>query len=702
MGRCLCTLHGEQDRVGCTCADANATVAMVNIELIRNIGIVAHIDAGKTTVTERLLFHAGELHKVGEVHDGAAEMDWMELERERGITITAAATALSWRDHDIHLIDTPGHVDFTMEVERSLRVLDGAVVVFSAVDGVEPQSETVWRQADKFHVPRIAFVNKMDRIGADFESVLEQMRKQLQANPAAVQLPMGAEDEFNGVIDLVAMQGYRLAGDLEQSSEPMELDEHWLESARQARQLLIEAVADVDEGMAELYLADQQPSNDQLAQALRRACLAQQVVPVFCGAALRNKGVDLLLDGIVGYLPSPEDLPPLTGTLPGGSGEIVTFKTGEKEPVCALLFKVAVDEGRRLVYLRVFSGCITPGMEVYNPRLGASERIARLFVMHSHKRQRTDKAGPGSIVAATGLRYTTTGDTLCSEQTPILLMDIEAYEPVMSLALELGSGSDSDKLELSLSKLADEDPTVLVRVDEETGQTLISGMGELHLEILVERLRREFKLSVSVGRPQVVFRETVSKVAEEKSVVERKLKDAELYGEASCRVSPRQRGKGMKFVCAVEAESGTPQAVIDAAMEGVRGGASSGPDGHPLTDMTVTLLSVAYKDLPEMLAGVQAAGSASVRKAIAAAGPVRLEPIMSLEVVSPDEDVGSVIGDLQSRGGLIQDVGWRGHMRLVKAQAPLANMFGYSTALRSLSHGRATFTMRFHIFDRMG
>ena len=682
-------------------AGTHATVAMMTIELIRNIGIVAHIDAGKTTVTERLLFHAGELHKVGEVHDGAAEMDWMELERERGITITAAATALSWRDHDIHLIDTPGHVDFTMEVERSLRILDGAVVVFSAVDGVEPQSETVWRQADKFHVPRIAFVNKMDRIGADFDSVLDQMRKQLHANPAAVQLPMGAEDEFNGVIDLVNMQAYRLAGDLEQSSEPIDLDAQWLDAAGEARQRLIESIAEVDEELAELYLADQEPGNDQLAQALCRACRSQQVVPVFCGAALRNKGVDLLLDGIVSYLPSPQDLPPLKGTRPGNSSEIVTLKAGEKEPACALLFKVAIDEGRRLVYLRVFSGCITPGMEMYNPRLGAKERIARLFVMHSHKRQRVDKAGPGSIVAATGLRYTTTGDTLCSEDSPVLLEDIQAYEPVMSLALELASSSDSDKLELSLSKLADEDPTVLVRVDEETGQTLISGMGELHLEILVERLRREFSLPVTVGRPQVVFRETVSKVAEEKALVERKLKDAELYGEASCRVAPRQRGKGMKFVCEVQAESGIPQPVIDAAMEGVRGGAISGPDGNPLTDVTVTLLSVAYKDLPEMLAGVQAAGSAAARKAIAAAGPVRLEPIMSLEVVAPDEDVGSVIGDLQSRRGLIQDIGWRGHMRLVKAQAPLSEMFGYSTALRSLSHGRATFTMRFHIFDRM-
>ncbi|MCJ7558556.1 MAG: elongation factor G [Gammaproteobacteria bacterium] len=674
----------------------------MNIELIRNIGIVAHIDAGKTTVTERLLFHAGELHKVGEVHDGTAEMDWMDLERERGITITAAATSLSWREHDIHLIDTPGHVDFTMEVERSLRVLDGAVVVFSAVDGVEPQSETVWRQADKFHVPRVAFVNKMDRIGADFHEVLSQMRKLLHAHPAALQLPMGAEDTFDGVIDLVTMQAFRMAGDLEQASEPIEMDDLWREKATQARQQLIETLADVDDVLAEIYLADQQPSDGQLLEAIRRTCHAQKAVPVFCGAALRNKGVDLLLDGIVNYLPSPADLPPVSGSVPGSSGEKITLQPSASESVSALLFKVAVDEGRRLVYLRIFSGQISAGMELYNPRLGIKERLARLFVMHSHKRSRVDQAGPGSIVAATGLRFTSTGDTLCSEEVPILLEDIQGYEPVMSLALEAATKADAEKLELSLSKLADEDPTVQVRVDEETGQTLISGMGELHLEVLVERLRREFGLQVTVGRPQVVFRETVSHTVEEKALVDRKLKDAELYGEVSCRVAPRQRGAGTEFLCEVEAQAGTPNGLIEAAMAGLQGGAGSGPDGHPLADITVTLLAVGYKDIPEAPAGVQAAASAAARKAVAAAGPVRLEPIMSIEVVTPDEDVGSVIGDLQSRRGLIQDVGWRGHMRLLKAQAPLASMFGYSTALRSLSHGRATFTMRFHRFDRMG
>ena len=674
----------------------------MNIELIRNIGIVAHIDAGKTTVTERLLFHAGELHKVGEVHDGTAEMDWMELERERGITITAAATALSWRDHDIHLIDTPGHVDFTMEVERSLRVLDGAVVVFSAVDGVEPQSETVWRQADKFRVPRVAFVNKMDRIGADFDEVLNQMRKLLHANPAALQLPMGSEDQFDGVIDLVTMQAFRMAGDLEQASEPIAMDAPWREKATLARQQLIETVADVDEALAEIYLAEQQPSEVQLLEAIRRACHAQKAVPVFCGAALRNKGVDLLLDGIVNYLPSPTDLPPVSGSLPGSPGEKITLQPSASESVSALLFKVAMDEGRRLVYLRIFSGQIKAGMELYNPRLGIKERLARLFVMHSHKRKRVDQAGPGSIIAATGLRFTTTGDTLCSDTVPILLEDIQGYEPVMSLALEAATKADAEKLELSLSKLADEDPTVQVRVDEETGQTLISGMGELHLEVLVERLRREFGLPVTVGRPQVVFRETISHSTEEKGLVDRKLKDAELYGEVSCRVAPRERGAGRAFLSEVEVQAGTPAGLIEAAMAGLQGGASSGPDGHPLVDISVTLLSVGYKDIPEAPAGVQAAASAAARKAVAAAGPVRLEPIMSIEVVTPDEDVGSVIGDLQSRRGLIQDVGWRGHMRLLKAQAPLASMFGYSTALRSLSHGRATFTMRFHRFDRMG
>jgi elongation factor G len=680
----------------------HGAVEGVKTELVRNIGIVAHIDAGKTTVTERLLFHAGELHKVGEVHDGAAEMDWMELERERGITITAAATAMSWRNHDIHLIDTPGHVDFTMEVERSLRVLDGAVVVFSAVDGVEPQSETVWRQADKFHVPRLAFVNKMDRIGADFESVLDQMRKQLNANPAPVQLPLGAEDQFEAVVDLINMQAYRLEGNIDKASEPVEMQDSWRESSELARQKLVEILADVDEELAEIYLADQRPDNQQLLESVRRACRKQTAVPVFCGAALRNKGVDLLLDGIVDYLPSPADLPPVTGSLAGSGDEKISLQPLATEPVCALLFKVAVDEGRRLVYLRVFSGEITAGMELYNPRLQIKERLARLFVMHSHKRKKVDKAGPGSIIAATGLRYTTTGDTLCTEAVPILLEDIHAYEPVMSLALEAATKADAEKLELSLAKLADEDPTVLVRVDEETGQTLISGMGELHLDILVERLRREFGLPVTVGRPQVVFRETIGDTAQEKALVDRKLKEAELYGEVGCRVEPRPRGSGMEFVNALEPQPGTPAGLVEAAMAGLRGGAGSGPDGHPLADICVTLLSVGYKDMPEAAAGVQAAASAAARKAVAKAGPVRLEPIMSIEVVSPDEDVGAVIGDLQSRRGLIQDVGWRGHLRLLKAQAPLASMFGYSTALRSLSHGRATFTMRFHRFDRMG
>jgi elongation factor G len=677
-------------------------VKIVKTELIRNIGIVAHIDAGKTTVTERLLFHAGELHKVGEVHDGAAEMDWMELERERGITITAAATALSWREHDIHLIDTPGHVDFTMEVERSLRVLDGAVVVFSAVDGVEPQSETVWRQADKFHVPRVAFVNKMDRIGADFSGVLDQMRKQLNANPAPVQLPLGAEDQFEGVVDLVNMQAYRLEGNLDKASEPVEMEASWLERAEQAREQLVEILAEVDEDLAEIYLADKRPGAEQLTLAVRRACRRLLAVPVYCGAALRNKGVDLLLDGIVDYLPSPADLPPVTGIQAGADSQKVSLRPLESEAISALLFKVAVDEGRRLVYLRVFSGEIAAGMELYNPRLQIKERLARLFVMHSHKRKKVDKAGPGSIVAATGLRFTTTGDTLCSEAAPIMLEDIHAYEPVMSLALEAATKADAEKLELSLAKLADEDPTVVVRVDEETGQTLISGMGELHLDVLVERLRREFNLPVTVGRPQVVFRETVSRVAEEKALVDRKLKDAELYGEVGCRVEPRQRGAGMEFLNALEPQPGTPAGLVEAAMAGLRGGAASGPAGHPLADISVTLLSIGYKDMPEAAAGVQAAASAAARKAVAKAAPARLEPIMSLEVVAPDEDVGAVIGDLQARRGLIQDVGWRGHLRLLKTQAPLAGMFGYSTALRSLSHGRATFTMRFHRFDSMG
>jgi len=675
---------------------------MAGIDRIRNIGIVAHIDAGKTTVTERLLFHAGELHKIGEVHDGAAEMDWMDLERERGITITAAATALPWREHEIHLIDTPGHVDFTMEVERSLRVLDGAVVVFSAVDGVEPQSETVWRQADKFRVPRLAFVNKMDRLGADFEGVMDQMRALLKANPVPLQLPIGAEDGFVGVVDLVRQRALEFSGAVDAPSREIEIPAQLQAQVDASRTALIEAVANEDDQLAEMFLQDQSPSETQLLAAIRRACIGLRLVPVLCGAALRNKGVDLLLDSVVDFLPSPEDLPPVTGEDPGDAEHKLTRMADDKAPFSALLFKVAMDQGRRLVYLRIFSGTLRPGQDVFNPRLGGKERVARLFVMHSHKRQRIDQAGAGSIVAATGLRFATTGDTLCTEDAPLLLAPIHGYEPVMSIAVEARSKADSEKLQFSLDKLVDEDPTVRVRVDEETGQTLVSGMGELHLEVLVERLRREFGMEVGVGRPQVVCRETVDRAAEAEARIERKLKDAELFGEARCRVAPRPRGAGIDVVSGLPAETSLPPGVLDAALQGLHGGISSGPGGHPMTDLSVILLAVAYRDLPEMLAGVQAASSAAARKAALAAGPVTLEPIMLLEVVVPEEDVGAVIGDLQARRGLVQDVGWRQHLRLVKAHTPLAAMFGYSTDLRSLTHGRATFTMRFHAFDRLG
>ncbi len=672
---------------------------MNSIHHLRNIGIVAHIDAGKTTVTERLLYHAGELHKVGEVHDGAAEMDWMELEKERGITITAATTRLAWRDYDIQLIDTPGHVDFTMEVQRSLRVLDGAVVVFSAVDGVEPQSETVWRQADRFAVPRIAFVNKMDRIGADFDAVLEAMRKQLGARPAAVQLPLGAEDAFDGIIDLVRMRAARYSGELDGAGDWTDIPQEHLDDARAARQRLVETLAEVDDAIADCFLNDQEASADELADALRRACLKQGAVPVLCGAALRNKGVDKLLDAVVDYLPAPTDLPPVEGVDPTNASVRISRSPSAKDPLAALLFKVAVDRGRRLVYLRVMSGVVRAGDEVYNPRLDATERVARLFAMHSHKRERLTEAGPGSIVAATGLKLSATGDTLCPRDAPLLLESIDADEPVMSLAVEARSKADADKLELALGKLADEDPTVRVHEEEETGQTLIGGMGELHLDVLIERLRREFGLGVTVGKPRVVCRETVSATGEGKAHIERQMKDIELYGEAACRVEPAPRGDGVTVVSAVADEDSYPAGVIEAALAGLGGGVQSGPSGHPMTDLKVTLESVGFRELPDMLAGVRAAGVTAARRAVADAQPAVLEPVMSLEVVVPEDDLGAVIGDLQARRAQVLDIGWRQQLRLVDATVPLAAMFGYSTDLRSLTHGRATFSLHFHAFD---
>jgi elongation factor G len=673
---------------------------MAKIDRIRNIGIVAHIDAGKTTVTERFLHHSGRIHRVGEVHDGEAQMDWMPEERERGITITAAATTLAWRDHEIHLVDTPGHVDFTIEVERSLRVLDGAVVVFCGVGGVEPQSETVWRQADKFHVPRLAFVNKLDRPGADFDAVVGQIRDRLAAPAVPLQLPIGSEEDFHGVVDLVRLRALRFSGDLETPDAVEEVPADRMPAARGARSRLIEALADADDAIAETWLEEREPTEQQVARAVRKACVERKIVPVLCGAALRNKGVRPLLDAVVDYLPSPADLPPVRGVDPTRPGVEVSRGPSDQEPLAALAFKVAMEEGRKSVFLRVFSGRIEPGQSVYNARAGESDRVARLFVVHADRRQRVDHAGAGSIVTATGLKHATTGDTLCSAEHPILLERIDAHEPVISIAIEPRSQQGRKKLDLALQKLVEEDPTFRVREDAETGQTLISGMGELHLEIVVNRLRREYGVEAAVGKPQVVYRETITAEAEGSATFERELKEAELYGEAACRVAPLARGEGIRVESAVAADA-HPPAVREAALSGLAEATQSGPDGYPMDDMKIVLLSLAYREGAQPEIGVKVAAGEALRRAVARASPVKLEPIMTVEVVVPEEHLGPVIADLKQRRAHIVDLGTGGALRVAEARVPLRRMFGYSTDLRSLTKGRATFTMEFHAYDHL-
>ncbi len=673
---------------------------MAKIERIRNIGVVAHIDAGKTTVTERFLHHSGKIHRVGEVHDGETQMDWMPEERARGITITAAATTFDWKHHEIHRIDTPGHVDFTIEVERSLRVLDGAVIVFCSVGGVEPQSETVWRQADKFRVPRLAFVNKMDRPGADFAAVVGQIRKRLGAPAVPLQLPIGSEDNFQGVVDLVRMQAVYVSQDIDDVGKVAPIPEELGDAVQVARDQLIEALADADDDVAELYLEEREPTEDQLMQAVRRASIDRKMVPVLCGAALRNKGVRLLLDAVVDYLPSPADLPPVRGVDPRHPDTSIERAPRDADPLAALAFKVAMHEGRKVVFLRVFSGRIEPGLAIYNVRVGDTEKVARLFTMHAHRRERLDGAGAGSIVAASGLKLATTGDTLCSESEPILLERIDTYEPVISIAIEPKNQQARKKLDLALGKVVEEDPTFRVREDLETAQTLISGMGELHLQIVVERLRREYGVEAAVGKPQVVFRETIGASAEASAVFERELKEATLFGDVRCRIAPRARGAGIRIESAVPAGTLRP-AIADAAMAGLREAAETGPNGFPMDDLEATLLAVSYRDDAQPEVGVNVAAGEAFRRALAQASPFRLEPIMSVEVVVPAEYLGAVIGDLQQRRAHIFDVGSGQETRVAQARVPLRVMFGYSTDLRSLTQGRATFTMEFHAYDNL-
>ena len=679
---------------------------MAKIDLVRNLGVVAHIDAGKTTVSERFLFHSGKIHKVGEVHDGETEMDWMDQERERGITITAAATTFEWKKHEIHLIDTPGHVDFTIEVERSLRVLDGAVVVFCGVAGVQPQSETVWHQADKFKVPRLAFVNKLDRVGASFPAVVADIRERLGANAVPIQLPIGVEDAFTGCIDLVRQKALMFTGDVTDAPEVTEIPADLAATAADARDQMIQALADLDDAIAVKYLEGQELTVAELDAAIRKATIAVKMVPVLGGTALRNKGIHPLLDAVLAYLPSPADLPPVTGVDPRSiksesGAERLSRAPKNAEPFAALAFKIAMDEGRKVVFMRIFSGTIEPGHEVLNVRTGKKEKVARLFHIHANKRERLEKGVAGEIVAAAGLKEATTGDTICDPKAPILLERIDTYEPVISQAIEAENQAAKERLDFALGKMTEEDPTFRTHEDPDTGQTLIRGMGELHLEIIVDRMKREYGVQARAGKPQVVYRETVLGEGEGHAVFERDLKEQAIYGEATCTVKNRQRGSGMDFKRALPPSLLLPDVVVAAAMQGLRDAASSGPDGYPLEDVEVTLTSLKLKEGANGEIGSRAAAAEAFRRAVQNASPSRLEPLMAVEVTVDDEFLGAVIGDLNQRRGQVQDVGSRGVKRLVSALVALRNMFGYSTRLRSLTEGRATFSMQFHAYDTL-
>ncbi len=666
----------------------------------RNIGIIAHIDAGKTTVTERVLFYSGRVHKMGEVHNGEATMDWMVEERERGITITSAVTSCEWKGHTINIIDTPGHVDFTIEVERSLRVLDGAIGVFCAVGGVEPQSETVWHQADRYKVPKIVFINKLDRIGADFFRAVQMIRDRLAAVPLVLQLPWGVEDSFKGVIDLLDMKGILWEDDsLGATFTPVPVPEEMAEEAARYRDLLLETLADKDDLVMERYLADEEIRVQELKAAIRKATTNMKLVPVFCGAALRNKGIQPLLDGIVDYLPSPLDVPPIAGKNPL-TGEVESRLPKAKGPFSALAFKVMMDQGRKMTYLRVYSGTVNAGDPVYNPGRGLVEKPARLLKMHSNKRERIGEASAGDIVAAMGLKLTTTGDTLCDEAHPILLETIQFNEPVISVAVEPKGVQDHDRLLDALGKLSDEDPTFKFRIDEETGQTLISGMGELHIEIIVGRLKREFLVPVNQGKPQVVYRETTTVPVEEESLFKRELAGQEHFAGIRIRISPLPRGTGNLFVNQCNDPMLT-EAFLEAISNGIAEAQAGGTLlGYPVCDIQTTLLGVQIKENLTDVMAFKAAANMGFRGAFQKGEPVLLEPIMKTEVLAPEEFTGEVIGDLNARQGKIDQIASTGAIQVMTASVPLSKMFGYSTALRSVTHGRGTFTMQFSHYDR--
>ena len=672
-------------------SDANRKVTL---EMTRNIGICAHIDAGKTTTTERILYYTGKVYKIGEVHEGTATMDWMEQEQERGITITSAATTCFWNQHRVNIIDTPGHVDFTVEVERSLRVLDGACAVFCAVGGVEPQSETVWRQANKYKVPRIAFVNKMDRTGADFESAVAQMRERLAANAIPIQLPIGKEAGFVGIVDLVRMKAYVWSGEeLGAKFEIVDIPADMTEAAKAAHTHLIEAVADKDEAIANLYLAGEDISPEALQAAIRRCVIANSLVPVICGAAFKNKGVQTLLDSVVNYLPSPVDIADVTGTNPDTKVE-EKRSADDNAPFSALAFKLWTDPyAGRLVFFRTYSGKVAKGSTIYNPRNNKRERIGRLLEMHANKREEIETVYSGDIGAFIGIKNVTTGDTLCDEDHPILLESITFPEPVISMAIEPNTKADRDKMGTALQRLAEEDPTFRLHTDEETGQTIISGMGELHLDIIKDRMFREFNVGATAGKPQVAYRETVTKASEGEGKFIRQSGGKGQYGHACVTITPGEPGSGVivedeivggsiprEFIGAVE------DGVIEAALTGVLA-------GYPMVDLKVEIVDGSFHEVDSSELAFKMAGIFAFKDACKKASPIMLEPIMSVEAITPEEHMGDVVGDLNGRRGRIGSIEARSNSQIIHAQVPLAQMFGYATALRSLSKGRASYSM---------
>ncbi len=671
------------------------------INKIRNIGIIAHIDAGKTTVTERVLFYSGRSHKIGEVHDGEAVMDWMPDEQERGITITSAVTTCQWKDCEIQIIDTPGHVDFTIEVERSLRVLDGAVGVFCAVGGVEPQSETVWHQADKYLVPKIAFVNKMDRVGADFFRVVEMIQDRLDANPLVLQLPVGREDSFRGVIDLLNMQ--QIVWETNDPGSPIKTTDiapELLESAKDYREQMIEKVAEADDSIMEAFLEEREISTKDLVSAIRRATLNLSVVPVLCGAALRNKGIQPLLDAVISFLPSPVEAPPIEGVHPEREGTL-SFDARDKGPLVALIFKVFMFEGRKLLFVRVYSGCLKAGGEVYNPTLKRKEKISRILRMHANKRERLDEAGPGSIVGVVGLKDSGTGQTLCQADAPVLLEAIEYYKPVISVSVEPKTHDDQDKLEHTLAKLMDEDPTLHVKEDEDTGQIILSGMGELHLDIVISRMKREYSTSVNVGKPQVVYRETLARQAVGKAEFDREIAGNRHYAEVELTVKPLARGSGTTFRAEASDEK-IPDIYIPAVSQGANDAMEYGElMGYPVVDVEVILTGGSFKENLASELAYKVCATMACREAFQQGESYLLEPIMDAEVFVPEDFMGEVIGDLNARGGKIESISAKGEIQVISANVPLSKMFGYSTALRSASQGRGNFTMRFSHFDKV-